>query len=142
MRKLGIAVALLALAGCGDEEPAATPTVEPPVRACTEIGCSDGVYVELHDVPRDAEVTLCVDDRCRPARAGAPGLGQVDAPLGSAAGDAVRVAITVRRDGRTIARGAERLEVRTEQPNGPGCPPVCRMVTARFDMAAESLQAT
>jgi len=142
MRRLGIALALLALGGCGDEEPEATPTVEPPVRACTEIGCSDGVYVQLSDVPRDAEVTLCVDGRCRPARAGAPGLGQVDAPLGRAAGETVRVAITVRRGGRTIARASERLEVRTERPNGPGCPPMCRMATARFDMAAESLQAT
>ena len=140
MRRAIIALAVLATAGCGGDESGAEPAPTP--RACTEIGCSDGVYVELSRVPRDARVTLCVNGRCRRARAAGPGRWQVDAPLGPAPGDAVSVAVTVRRGGRTIARAAERLAVRTVQPNGPGCPPVCRMVTARFDVPAATLEAT
>ena len=54
MRRLGIVLALLALAGCGDdsaaeEPPRATP---PATRACTEIGCNDLAEVRFTGLPR------------------------------------------------------------------------------------------
>jgi hypothetical protein len=141
MRRLGIALALLALSACGDDDDggtAATPT--PTARACTEIGCLDGVSVDVNRVPRGARVTLCIDGRCQPAQVAAPILYTVSGPLERSSGDAARISITVRRDGRTIARTAKRFEVRTERPNGPGCPPLCRFVNARFDFPSRTLE--
>lgn len=136
MRRLVIAVALLALAGCGQDDEGGA--AEPPARACTEIGCFDSARVVLDGAPAGARVTLCVDGRCERARSG---LGEVGARLARDGGDVVRVTVTVRKGGRTIARASERLPVRTERPNGPGCPPVCRFVTARFDVPSGTLEA-
>jgi hypothetical protein len=140
VKRLAAALALLLLAGCGDEVPEGGPAPGPgPTdRACTEIGCVDSVAVDLDRVPRGARVTLCVDGRCQPAQA--PQLYTVSAPLERGSGERVRVTVTVRRGGRTLARAAKTFAVRKDRPNGPGCPPVCRFVNASFDVPSRTLQ--
>ena len=141
MKRLAVALALLPLAGCG-EVPGGGPAPSPVPQACTEIGCLDSVAVDLDRVPRGARVTLCVDGRCQPAQESSPQLDTVSAPLGRGSGDRVRVTGTVRRGGRTLARAAKTFAVRKDRPNGPGCPPVCRFVNARFDVSSRTLQET
>ena len=144
MKRLAVAVALLALAGCGDEVPGGGPAPGPGPgqRACTEIGCNDSVAVDLDRVPRGARVTLCVDGRCRPAQEPSPQLYTVMAPLERGSGARVRVTVTMRRGGRTLARVAKTFAVRKDRPNGPGCPPVCRFVSAEFDAPSRTLRET
>jgi hypothetical protein len=142
VKRHAVALALLLLAGCGDGVPGGGPAPGPGPgqRACTEIGCDDSVAVELDRVPRGARVTLCVDGRCQPPQDVAPQLYTVTAPLRRGAGDRVRVTVTVRRGGRTLARAAKTFAVRKDRPNGPGCPPVCRFVNASFDVPSRTLQ--
>jgi hypothetical protein len=141
MRRSAIALVLLALSGCGGDGDGDAAEPAPTARACTEIGCVDSVDVQLKRVPRGARVRLCVDGSCQPAkRAGSPRLYSVNAPLERGSGDRVRVTVTVRTAGRTIARVAARFTVRTARPNGPGCPPVCRFVNASFDVPSRTLQ--
>jgi hypothetical protein len=142
VKRLAVTLALLALAGCGDEVPAGGPAPGPGPgqRACTEIGCNDSVSVDLDRLPRGARVTLCVDGRCQPAQDVSPQLYTAMAPLARGSGNRVRVTLTVRRGGRTLARVAKTFAVRKDRPNGPGCPPVCRFVNASFDVPSRTLQ--
>jgi hypothetical protein len=142
MRRLGIALALLALSGCGDDDGTArepSPPV-PTAQPCTEIGCLDSVEVDVNRAPRGARVTLCIDGRCQPAQTASPVIYSVRGPLERSSGDAVRVSITVRKGGRTIARETKRFAVQTDRPNGPNCPPVCRFVHASFDLPSRTLR--
>ena len=138
MGRFAIALALLALSGCGDG--AGGPAPEPTGRTCTEIGCVDSVDVQVKRMPRGGRVRLCVDGRCQPAQPGSPDLHSVAAPIERGSGDRVRVTVTVRRGGRTLARVAKTFAVRKDRPNGPGCPPVCRFVNASFDVPSRTLQ--
>jgi hypothetical protein len=140
-----LAVALFVLAaGCGSDgagsEP--SPTASPPAaRACTEIGCGpEGAEVSLNRVPRGADVTLCVARRCVTEEDIGPGAQDIGEFL-PRAGDSVRVSVTVRQRGRVIRRAVERLQVRTDRPNGPDCPPVCGFIHARFDLPSGVLEA-
>lgn len=136
MRRLAIALALLALAGCGDDGAADEPTP----RACTEIGCNDLAEVRFEELPRGRLwIRLCADGRCELIRGDGRGLVQASVRLAQGSGDTVRVSVTIRRRGRTLLRVAERLPVTTSRPNGPGCPPVCRSVRAQLDFEARAL---
>jgi hypothetical protein len=145
MRGLALTLALLAQAGCGGDgggEPRATATAAPPADglACTEIGCSNVAQVEFANAPRGRVVVrMCVEDRCqRSVSRGQPPVA-LGIPLPDAAGDSVRVTVTMRRNGRTVARVAEQIPVETTRPNGPDCPPVCRIANARLDAALGTL---
>jgi hypothetical protein len=127
--RLAIAVALLALPSCGDD------------RACTLIGCDESsAQVRLSGLPRGAvEVRVCVDDRCHTAsvlREGSVASVRLEHELG----DRARMVVDVRRRGRVIARGAAEVPVKTSRPNGPDCPPVCRLAAARLDVASGRLE--
>jgi len=121
---LAVAAALLA---CGD----------PAGRACTEIGCSDGLYVELQGTPGAAlEVvasTLSAEERSA---------GCIVPPAGSCV---VAFDGFVPQEVTLAVLGGDRpVSVTVEpayedlQPNGPGCPPICRQATVEVDLEAGS----
>jgi hypothetical protein len=147
MRTLATTLALLALAGCGDDGggdvPRATVTPTPPADglACTEIGCNDIAQVEFARAPRGrVEVRMCVEDQCQTSVSrGRPPVA-LGIPLPESPADRVRVTVTMRRNGRTVARAEEQIPVRTTRPNGPDCPPVCRVANARLDVALGTLE--
>lgn len=100
--------------------------------ACTEIGCSSGLFARLGNVrqafPEAASVKICLRERCRviPRRM----LGSVQITAGDLAGGrSVSVRMVIRDSrGRALARSAVRPVVSEVRPNGEGCPPVCRQV--------------
>jgi hypothetical protein len=143
MRRLGIVLALLALAGCGDDGAADEPPpreTPPAGLACTEIGCNDIADVKFDGLPRGRIwIRVCAGERCVLSRGDGGGLEGTGVPLPAGTGDTVRVSVTVRSRGRTLLRVAERLPVETSRPNGPDCPPVCRVVNARLHMAQRAL---
>ena len=143
----GLAAALLALAGCGGDgggdAPRATATATAPADglACTEIGCSNVAQVEFARAPRGrVEIRMCVEGRCQTSVSRGRAPVALGIPLPESPGDRVRVTLTMRRNGRTVARADEQIPVRTVRPNGPDCPPVCRMANARFDAALGTLE--
>lgn len=97
----------------------------PPVRACTQIGCDDGLAVVVGGVPPDAgayrvEVRAAGETRVQEC-ATPQECGRIFFP--SLLPDEVTVDVIAgtARSSRTV-----RPEPRTVQPNGPGCPPTCR----------------
>jgi hypothetical protein len=144
MRRLATTLALLALAGCGGDDggdaPRATATPPGDGLACTEIGCNDIAQVEFAEAPSGRVVVrMCVEDRCqRSVSRGQPPVA-LGIPLPQSTGESVRVSVTVRRNGRTVARAAEQIPMTTTRPNGPDCPPVCRVANARLDVALGTL---
>jgi hypothetical protein len=136
MRAWLVIGAVLALAGCdGDGGGGAD-------HACTEIGCSpDSVQVQVQGVPNgNVEVALCVENRrcVRQRRSGEP-LQLLAGSIPKGRND-VRVTMIVRKNGRVIARATGQFPVRVARPNGPDCPPVCRQVSARFDVPTGRLE--
>ncbi len=128
-------VVALALAGVG-----ATGGAGPPPIACTEIGCSSGVHIQLDRLPAEARsARVCVDGRCGRKQplspeSGVGGFVQARLPKGkhrAKASVGVRI-VVLDREGRVIARSRTRGKVRRTQPNGGDCPPVCFQVGLRY----------
>lgn len=126
-------VAMLMLAGC-----AGVPGQPPPgAQACTEIGCSSGLIVELEGaVPASFQIeaaTAGADAQVAECPDGAPAI-ECD-PSSVFFRDFLPddVQITITWDGQSVtqefAPAYEEL-----RPNGPGCPPVCSQarVTIEF----------
>jgi len=143
-RWMAVPVVALGLGAAGPGAMSAT-TQEPgqdeaPPIACTEIGCSSGVYVRFERLPAGAHsAQVCVDGRCGrsqnlpgPRAAG----GYLYARLPQAkrrAGASVGVRLVLRgRDGRVLSRSRTRARVSRYRPNGAGCPPTCFQVGLRY----------
>lgn len=115
---LACAVYLLLLGGCR--------TSSPPVRACTLIGCSDGITVVVQNAPATpytVEVTR-EDGTRRTARceaAGGCGAGLLFEGISDA-----RVTIRVIIGDAGASSSVVRPGYVESRPNGPGCPPTCR----------------
>jgi hypothetical protein len=112
----GIAV-LLAFAGatgCRDENG----------KACTLIGCTDGLRVESAGLRPNQTIDVCVGEHCVSVRAGG-GLGFAEIV---AASQVVDVRVVVREDGATVSDERRRVPVTVLKPNGEGCPPNCKVV--------------
>ena len=139
------------LAGCGEKEGSAnTPPAGGgggggPV-ACTEIGCSSGLFLDLRPIDRrlpEAErVRICLAAKCRTF-----GLDRVDIAAmgirGLKSRDDVRVRMTVLgTGGRVLRRSAVTAPVRRSKPNGPRCPPTCFQAAVRIDRDSLRLEPT
>jgi hypothetical protein len=126
---------LFCLVGCGD----------PPL-ACTEIGCTDGIYLNFElesGAPVDSfsgEVTLNGDSFEVTCTDGA-GVGESYLCLGNTLQLSAGLESTLSLDIGSAADpdlrfvGAVDLDFQEVQPNGPDCPPIC-------DQASVSLPLT
>jgi hypothetical protein len=149
---LGLVVALVLGAACRHSEPQLDG---PPPRACTTIGCANGLTLALE--PNAGwpsgryEFELVLDGRSATCTGALP-LPTCDlGPALSCVGAAVRigesgcamppnthgfsdvtlsdrparVSIVIRHEGRELVRELLSPVYRRSQPNGPGCPPSC-----------------
>lgn len=127
-------IASAALAACA----AATtvPASADPPTACTEIGCSSRVSLDVAKVKQGVgRLTFCVRDRCQRVgvkkRQPLRGLDVVcDREI------TVRAVLIAKSSaGRRLARYTEQVPLKAVQPNGPGCPPTCFQGGVRFNGA-------
>ena len=135
MSVTGLLIALAAAGSCAqpgadaaDDGRQADP---PPVRACTEIGCHDGLTVRLDPGlgrPRAVEV-MGPGEAVQRVECGQEGACGERVFFPGFAADTVRVRVE-----RASGEGGEGGEVvvtlavsyREVRPNGAGCPPTCR----------------
>jgi hypothetical protein len=106
--------------------PDAVPAPEPPMQACTRIGCEDGWSVEIGEgvvLPETYTIRVVVDDAVVASRTCSSAQ-----PCGA---QVFLAGVTAEEAQLEIVGGAEPLRwtVRPEysvvQPNGPDCPPTC-----------------
>jgi hypothetical protein len=105
--------------------PAADPV--PPQQACTMIGCEDGWSVELSGaaaLPATYTIRVIVDGTVVASRACSPAQPCGDRVfLAGVTADQAELEIT---GGPAPLRWTVTPQYNTLQPNGPGCPPICR----------------
>lgn len=137
-----IAGLVIGLAGC---DLLGLPTPQPPIRACTEIGCESAVAFHLDlDLETGVEYRLeaCVDADCAAETVEVPaaaGFGHRTVtfdvsteedrvlfllPDGDFPGQH-RVSLRVTGSDGSASDVQALVEFERNQPNGPGCPPVC-----------------
>ncbi len=102
-------------------------------QVCTEIGCSDGLFVTLRAAPggeytltataatgedRNGRCVITSDGSCL---VGFPGFLPDEVTL-AVSGDGQQASVTLEPDYEQF------------QPNGPGCPPVCRQASVEIDL--------
>lgn len=151
---LGVAGATGCSAGNNEAPRAEPPAPHPSPRACTEIGCIDGLHVTLtpgerwpagayaFDIQTDGGSTSCRGSLPLPP-CGTPGLscsgqavqiGESGCALPAAAhgfstltfpSTPKRVHVRITRESEAIAERELQPVYQRVQPNGPGCEPVC-----------------
>lgn len=123
------------------------------VRQCNDIGCIDGVTIDLvgmFDVTLlPLVVTTCADDVCSTERIehsvvepGATAVGIAPAVVLDEPGEReVTVTVEVRSDatGATVFAATGTAHLRRSQPNGPSCPDTCYGASVRYDAATDRL---
>lgn len=124
-RQSWVLIVLTALAGC------ANVTEEPP-QACTEIGCSDGLAVEVvSSLAQSISVTVKAGAqelhtfRCDP---GQPCRAFIDNQTPA------EVTIEVQTAQGAVSK-TYRPEYQINRPNGPGCPPECKQATVTVTLS-------
>ncbi|MGD9754531.1 MAG: hypothetical protein AB7W59_26370 [Acidimicrobiia bacterium] len=170
---IAVLVAMVGLfAGCGpekaqfDSDSAAPPipvssVPTSPTRACTAIGCSSQVVVDLLDLPGDFDqrATVCIDSVCtNPEFVPGAKIGErlpgEPFPDGWTSGGApfvfgpapdshvttVRITV-IDSAGTSTIDEAITAPLTAHQPNGPNCPPTCWYVRVAFDSATSRLTA-
>jgi len=65
------------------------------------------------------------------------GFASIDLRAGPA-----EVRVTISREGDQVASGRFQPEYAETQPNGPGCPPVCRQASARLNVVQPATPGT
>jgi hypothetical protein len=138
----------LVVAGCGGSggsgSSAGSPAgPSPPGLACTEIGCSSGLQLNLRPIaqrmPDARRVKLCLDSRCRTFSPREP-LAMLSEPrIESRANVRVTMAI-LGAGGKVLQRDAQAVRIVRTRPNGPSCQPLCFQVPLAID--AKSLRLT
>ena len=108
----GLALALVA--GCGGNGLGGS-------RGCTEIGCVSGVFVTV-DQPGGRPLEACVGEVCSPPNE--LSIVNLEPP------EPTVVVVRVAAGGAEVARAT--ATPARNQPNGEGCPPVCRLVRLRL----------
>lgn len=115
------------------ERPAAPADRPPPgdlPTACTQIGCADGLNVELDGFDEEVELELTAGEETRTVTCLPPG------PCHHFIPDFTPAEVTATA---FLADGTEEErpftpEYREERPNGPDCPPICRQAAIRWKL--------
>lgn len=115
------------------EPPAASADRPPPgdvPTACTQIGCADGLNVELDGFGQEVELELTAGEETRTLSCLPPG------PCHHFIPDFIPAEVTATAflDDGTEEERAFTPEYRDERPNGPDCPPVCRQAAIRWKL--------
>lgn len=114
----------------GDPSTAEPSPVPPPVAtACTQIGCDDGLGVELDGFQEEVEIELTAGDETRTLTCLPPGPCHHFVPEFLPEEVTVTVFLPEGEERRTFTP-----EYRDERPNGPDCPPVCRQARIRWEL--------
>lgn len=121
-------------------ETAPPPAAPPPAEAgtdapapprgpvmCTQIGCSDGLNVELDGFTEEVELELAAGGETRTVTCQPPGPCHHFVPDFTPEEVTATVFLPDREEERTFTP-----EYREERPNGPDCPPVCRQARIRW----------
>ena len=127
--------------------------------ACTAMGCSTGVMLDLKEVEGDllrgSTFRVCADDycktiriprceggACRPHRNRLLALGYIGLETPHLEGESTTLlSLAVTRRGRTLFFDQLLAEVSKSQPNGASCGPTCFSAGAHYDKAAGQLVA-
>lgn len=159
------ALSIVACSGASAPSPSTPPPPPAPApRACTEIGCEDGLRIELvraawpagnYRVQLDVDGTTTTCSGQLPLRPceqgpsfnceGAPvRFGESGCALPAEAHSitdinlpttsAQRVTLTLEHDGALIGTTTLTPEYNEQRPNGPDCPPVCRNAGLRLKL--------
>ncbi|MFW5739719.1 MAG: hypothetical protein ACOC1F_05075 [Myxococcota bacterium] len=163
--RLVVAMVAWGAVGCAGNAPAPKePAPNEPVSGeCTEIGCTDGLHIDLRAadwepgayrfvVDADGRTTTCAGSLpLRPCDAGSslrcdgddvligesgcalPAHEQGFSDMELPAGPAA-VRIIIEHDGAVLADAKLSPEYQRTQPNGPGCPPVCNQARATVEV--------
>jgi hypothetical protein len=122
-----VVTAAVLVAACSRPAPA-RPAPAPPApapRACTQIGCASGLQVVIDGAPAGA---FRVEARAEDGEERARECAAPEACGRIFFADFVPPAVTVRViAGDAVSSTTVRPDVVTLQPNGPGCPPTCRV---------------
>lgn len=117
-------------------EPPAPPTERQPepatgaeITMCTQIGCNDGLNVELDGFDDELELELTADGETRTVTCLPPGPCRHFIPEFTPAEVTATAFLGDREEERTFEP-----EYREERPNGPDCPPVCRQASIRWKL--------
>jgi hypothetical protein len=111
------------------DRPPPEPTTGAGPTMCTQIGCSDGLNVELDGFDEELEVELTAGEETRTVTCLPPGPCRHFIPDFTPA----EVTATALFGDREKERVFE-PEYREERPNGPDCPPVCRQASIRWKL--------
>lgn len=117
-----LAVAIV-LAGCD----------EPTGRACTEIGCGDGLSITLQYTP-GAALQVVATTVAGDARSGNCVVSSTGSCVVSFFGfepEELTIAVFGAEQPVSVTLSPAYEEF---QPNGPGCPPICRWATVEFNL--------
>lgn len=123
-------------AAASPAEPPAPPPDRPPAPAtemptmCTQIGCNDGLNVELDGFDQEVELELTAGEETRTVTCLPPGPCRHFIPDFTPA----EVTATALLDDGTEEERSFTPEYREERPNGPDCPPVCRQASIRWKL--------
>jgi len=163
-----MALALLLTTACAPKSDASTNggSSSPEPMACTEIGCQDGLLVQVspsaswpageyaYAIEIDDQTITCTgtiplpDCDSQGITCDAEGVivtvsGCALPPEEHAFGDvmipepATSVSVTITKDGTEVANGSWTPEYQTSQPNGPGCEPTCTSATVELAASLE-----
>jgi hypothetical protein len=111
------------------DRPPPEPTTGAGPTMCTQIGCSDGLNVELDGFDEELEVELTADGETRTVTCLPPGPCRHFIPDFTPAEVTATAFFPDREEERVFEP-----EYREERPNGPDCPPVCRQASIRWKL--------
>ncbi|HEX6202219.1 MAG TPA: hypothetical protein VF100_04380 [Thermoanaerobaculia bacterium] len=105
------------------------PTAPGGPTLCTQIGCSDGLHVELDGFDEEVELELVAGDETRTVTCLPPGPCRHFVPDFTPAEVTAIAFFPDREEERSFEP-----EYREERPNGRDCPPVCRQARIRWKL--------
>jgi hypothetical protein len=123
IRAIGICLAVTGVGGCDVAGP----------RACTLIGCTDGLTVEVIGLTSPGPITVVViapDGASRSATVTCAGGASCPFLFGNFSPTSVTINVSAGSQSRQVT---VQPDYQTNRPNGPECPPECR--SARVTVA-------